>query len=89
MPTAVPCTPAGMAASHMTPANCDVRSGATVEALTELTCLCLARERFTEILGPLQDIMKRDKSPQVRAKLQYPCLPLQHALQCTHDESTN
>lgn len=37
-----------------------------MEALTELTCLTLARERFTEILGPLQDIMKRDKSPEVR-----------------------
>ena len=40
--------------------------GATVEALTELTCLTLARDRFTELLGPLQDIMKRDKSPEVR-----------------------
>jgi cGMP-dependent protein kinase 2 len=39
--------------------------GATVEALTELTCLTLARDRFTELLGPLQDIMKRDKSPEV------------------------
>ncbi len=42
------------------------RSGATVEALTDLTCLSLARERFTELLGPLQDIMAREKSPDVR-----------------------
>eukprot|EP00208_Stichococcus_sp_RCC1054_P000748 CAMPEP_0206148736 /NCGR_PEP_ID=MMETSP1473-20131121/37408_1 /ASSEMBLY_ACC=CAM_ASM_001109 /TAXON_ID=1461547 /ORGANISM="Stichococcus sp, Strain RCC1054" /LENGTH=739 /DNA_ID=CAMNT_0053546159 /DNA_START=267 /DNA_END=2486 /DNA_ORIENTATION=- len=39
--------------------------GATVEALTELTVLCLGRAQFTELLGPLQDIMQRDKSPQV------------------------
>lgn len=39
--------------------------GATVEALTELTVLFLGRDHFTELLGPLQDIMQRDKSPQV------------------------
>lgn len=38
-----------------------------MEALTELTCLTLARDRFTELLGPLQDIMKRDKSPEVQS----------------------
>lgn len=46
---------------------CLGRRGATVEALTELTVLCLGRAQFTELLGPLQDIMQRDKSPQVPA----------------------
>jgi hypothetical protein len=47
--------------------------GATVEALTELTCLTLARDRFTELLGPLQDIMKRDKSPEVQSNAVCSC----------------
>ncbi len=39
---------------------------ASVEALTQLTCLTLQRDRFVEILGPLEQIMAREKSPQVR-----------------------
>lgn len=35
---------------------------ATVEAITKLTCLTLNRETFVEILGPLQDLMAREKS---------------------------
>ena len=38
---------------------------ATVEALTQLVCLCLGRDRFVEILGPLNPLMQREKSPQV------------------------
>jgi len=40
----------------------------------ELVCLALARERFTEILGPLQDIMTRDKSPQVGLLQRHHCM---------------
>lgn len=39
---------------------------ATVQAHTKLTCLALAREEFTQLLGPLQKLMEREKSPQVR-----------------------
>ena len=39
---------------------------ATVEAYTKLVCLTLKRETFTEILGPLEQLMSREKSPQVR-----------------------
>jgi cGMP-dependent protein kinase 2 len=42
---------------------------ATVEASTKLVCLTLKRETFTEILGPLEQLMKREKSPQVREVL--------------------
>ncbi|CAG9463429.1 unnamed protein product [Pedinophyceae sp. YPF-701] len=38
---------------------------ATVEAVTALECLVLGREAFNDTLGPLEEIMKRDKSPQV------------------------
>ena len=38
---------------------------ASVEALTQMTCLTLQRDRFVEILGPLEQIMAREKSPQV------------------------
>ena len=42
----------------------DVRA-ATVTALTALTCLTLTRQTFVEILGPLQDLMAREKSQEV------------------------
>lgn len=38
--------------------------GATVEAVKPLACLCLARERFVELLGPLEALMNREKSDQ-------------------------
>lgn len=40
---------------------------ATVTAAgdTDLVCLVLDKKTFTEVLGPMEDIMKRDKSPQV------------------------
>jgi len=42
---------------------------ATVEAYTKLVCLTLRRDDFTQILGPLEKLMTREKSPQVR-----PCM---------------
>ena len=36
-----------------------------MEAQTRLVCLTLRREVFVEILGPLEQIMSREKSPQV------------------------
>lgn len=39
---------------------------ATVQAHTKLTCLVLGRDDFTAMLGPLQRLMEREKSPQVR-----------------------
>ncbi|KAI8465523.1 MAG: cyclic nucleotide dependent protein kinase [Monoraphidium minutum] len=41
---------------------------ATVQAHTKLTCLALAREEFVQLLGPLQKLMEREKSPQVIAQ---------------------
>ncbi|KAL6746691.1 kinase-like domain-containing protein [Haematococcus lacustris] len=41
---------------------------ATVEAHTKLVCLTLKRETFTEILGPLEQLMTREKSPHVVAQ---------------------
>uniref|UniRef100_A0A7S0V7R7 cGMP-dependent protein kinase n=1 Tax=Polytomella parva TaxID=51329 RepID=A0A7S0V7R7_9CHLO len=41
---------------------------ATVEASTRLVCLTLNRDTFTEILGPLEQLMAREKSPQVVAQ---------------------
>lgn len=38
---------------------------ATVEAVTDLVCLTLKRDTFVDILGPLEDIMAREKSAQV------------------------
>jgi hypothetical protein len=42
------------------------RSIATVQAHTKLTCLVLGRDDFVQMLGPLQKLMEREKSPQVR-----------------------
>lgn len=36
-----------------------------MEAQTRLVCLTLRREVFVEILGPLEQLMTREKSPQV------------------------
>lgn len=36
-----------------------------MEAQTRLICLTLRREVFVEILGPLEQLMTREKSPQV------------------------
>jgi hypothetical protein len=36
-----------------------------VEAQTRLICLTLRREVFVDILGPLEQLMTREKSPQV------------------------
>lgn len=41
---------------------------ATVEAHTRLVCLTLKRETFQEILGPLEQLMAREKSNQVVAQ---------------------
>eukprot|EP00198_Chlamydomonas_reinhardtii_P008550 XP_001697887.1 cyclic nucleotide dependent protein kinase [Chlamydomonas reinhardtii] len=41
---------------------------ATVEAYTKLVCLTLKRETFQEILGPLEQLMAREKSNQVVAQ---------------------
>jgi len=41
---------------------------ATVEAYTKLVCLTLKRDTFTEILGPLEQLMTREKSAQVVAQ---------------------
>ncbi|PNW74512.1 hypothetical protein CHLRE_12g493250v5 [Chlamydomonas reinhardtii] len=38
---------------------------ATVRALTPLVCLTLDRRTFVAVLGPLQDIMAKEKSPEV------------------------
>lgn len=38
---------------------------ATVEAITDLACLALKRETFVDILGPLEELMRREKSPEV------------------------
>lgn len=38
---------------------------ATVEAITVLTCLTLRRETFVELLGPLEDIIIRQKAADV------------------------
>lgn len=44
---------------------CDEPRAATVEAITGLTCLALKRDTFVDILGPLEDLMRREKSPEV------------------------
>lgn len=44
------------------------RSGATVEATTPLVCLTLDRATFTAVLGPLQQLMSREKSAAVTAQ---------------------
>lgn len=38
---------------------------ATVEAASRLTCLVIGRETFTAVLGPLQDLLTREKSEEV------------------------
>ena len=38
-----------------------------MEAYTKLVCLTLKRDTFTEILGPLEQLMTREKSPTVGA----------------------
>eukprot|EP00191_Tetraselmis_sp_GSL018_P002817 CAMPEP_0177614176 /NCGR_PEP_ID=MMETSP0419_2-20121207/22512_1 /TAXON_ID=582737 /ORGANISM="Tetraselmis sp., Strain GSL018" /LENGTH=708 /DNA_ID=CAMNT_0019111209 /DNA_START=131 /DNA_END=2257 /DNA_ORIENTATION=- len=43
----------------------DEPRAATVEAVTKLICLTLQRKSFVQILGPLQDIMAREKSEEV------------------------
>lgn len=40
-------------------------SKATIKAVSELTVLTLDRATFTHVLGPLQDIMAKEKSPEV------------------------
>jgi len=44
---------------------CDEPRAASIEAITDLTCLALNRDTFVDILGPLEDLMKREKSPEV------------------------
>lgn len=36
-----------------------------VEAATQLTVLALARDTFLDVLGPLEAMLTREKSPQV------------------------
>lgn len=45
---------------------CDV-AFAQVEAVTPLTVLELGRKTFLNVLGPLEALLTREKSPQVRA----------------------
>ncbi|KAG1658436.1 hypothetical protein FOA52_009857 [Chlamydomonas sp. UWO 241] len=47
---------------------CDEPRIATVEACTKMVVLTLRRDTFTEILGPLEQLMAREKSPQVVAQ---------------------
>ena len=35
-----------------------------MEAITKLTCLTLKRDTFVDVLGPLQELMRRQKSPE-------------------------
>ncbi len=44
---------------------CDEPRMATVEALTDLTCLVLERDTFIQVLGPWEQVLAREKSPQV------------------------
>lgn len=44
---------------------CDEPRVATVEAHIKLVCLALDRKTFIEILGPLEQLMAREKSPAV------------------------
>lgn len=44
---------------------CDEPRAASVEAITRLTCLTLKRDTFVEVLGPLEQLMRREKSPEV------------------------
>ena len=55
-PACLPCLPACPAPSCR---------AASVEALTDLVCLTLDRATFTAVLGPLQQLMSREKSPAV------------------------
>ena len=41
---------------------------ATVEAYTKMVCLTLKRDTFADILGPLEQLMAREKSPQIVAQ---------------------
>lgn len=50
------------------PTTCSSCSGATVEATAPLTCLTLDRATFTAVLGPLQQLMSREKSAAVTAQ---------------------
>eukprot|EP00798_Chlamydomonas_sp_ICE-L_P014176 gene14176-20143_t len=53
---------------RMATATCSHCTMATVEAHTNLTLLTLKRDTFTEILGPLEKIIKEEKSPKVVAQ---------------------
>ena len=59
--------------------------GASVQAVSKLTCLALKRDRFTEVLGKhhLEEIMAREKSAAVVTtrlmRLQVGMLPCTHA----------
>ena len=59
---------------------------ASVEAITNLKCLTLKRETFIDILGPLQDLMQREKSSHVTesrlALLQAKGAPSQSRVRC-------
>ena len=50
---------------HLIVRHCRI---ATVEAHTKLVLLTLKRDTFTEILGPLEQLIKKEKSPQVVAQ---------------------
>lgn len=63
-------------AAHMDASGCSLRFPTyvlqlllcftvQVEAATPLTVLALARDTFLSVLGPLEELMKREKSPQV------------------------
>lgn len=43
----------------------DEPRAATIESVTKLVCLTLQRQTFVELLGPLQDLMAREKSEEV------------------------
>eukprot|EP00955_Chlamydomonas_euryale_P044476 352901-Chlamydomonas_euryale.AAC.9 len=54
---------------------CEEPRVATVEASTQMVLLTLKRDTFTEILGPLENLMAREKSPQVVAQKMAKLLP--------------
>lgn len=46
----------------------DAPRNATVEARTQLVALVLNRQDFIRLLGPLQESMAKEKSPQIVAQ---------------------
>jgi hypothetical protein len=63
---ALPAPTRGQALLHFGRIKCFlICSKATVRAIKQLTVLVLDRTTFVSVLGPLQDIMAKEKSPEV------------------------